>query len=308
MEKLSSIEKEWKAVRTQVGFLDLSHQGKILVEGKDRASFLHNMFSNDIKSLTPGIHRYTTLLTPKGKIISDIDVYAFENYFILELYPENVKKVVDRLNSFIITEDVMLKDVSPLFGHLSFQGPLSNEKILSGNFQAFDHERCGEKGYDFIIPMKNLETQKIQSIGLTTYNILRIEAGIPWYGSELDETIIPNEANLENAISWTKGCYPGQEIVARVKYLGGVQKKLTGIVMEGNVIPQKGDRILKDEKEIGIITSAVYSFQLSCPIALAYLKTASATPDEKIQIHHEDKILNGKVQSLPFYKRQETSS
>jgi len=310
-----SVEAEWKAVRTQLGILDLTHRGKILVKGKDRVGFLHNMLSNDIKNLLPGSYCYAAVLTPKGKMVTDVNVFAFEDYHLLELDEANVGKTSERLSSFIIGEDVEIKDVSLLYGILSLQGPHAEDFLKrlpqdSLNFRAFSHDRTGTGGCDLWVAIENLEKlwnqiqilEKILPIGMSAYETLRIEAGIPVFGKELDENTIPNEANLENAISWTKGCYPGQEIVARIKYRGSVQRILCGLVIKENIVPQRGDKVFKDTNIVGIVTSAVYSFHLASPIALAYLRTVAMAGNE-VHIHHQEKILTGKVQNLPFYTR-----
>ncbi|MBI1871444.1 MAG: hypothetical protein HYS07_09655 [Chlamydiae bacterium] len=308
-----SLLSEWEAVRTQTGILDFSYRGKILVTGKDRMSFLHSMLSNDIKNLAMGSSCYATLLTPKGKIISDLHVFALKDQHLLELDEANLTKVVEHLSKFMITEEVELKNASDLFGILSIQGPRSNEIVqkLSLHQSFFSHERCSREGFDLIIPIENLEKvwdeiqlqEKIQPIGLSAYNMLRIESGIPLFGSELDEGIIPNEANLEKAISWTKGCYPGQEIVARIKYRGGIKRNLCGILLHENSLPQKSDSVFSGDDEIGFITSSTYSLLMKSNIALAFLKVSTTLSDKKIEIHHGEEILKGIVQILPFQSK-----
>jgi folate-binding protein YgfZ len=308
-----STETEWKAVRTHVGTLDLSHRGKILVKGNDRVAFLHSMLSNDIKNLSPGSCCYATILTPKGKIIADLNVFAFEDYHLLELDEVHVEKIIKHLSSFIISEDIEMKDVGSHYGILSLQGPdaeffLKHLPQDNLNFRAFSNDRTGDGGYDLWVTVENLEKlwdqiqtlEKIQPIGLSALEVLRIEAGIPKFNQDLDENTIPNEARLDHAISWTKGCYPGQEIVARIKYRGGVQRILSGLMLKENISPQRGDKVFKDSNIIGIVTSAIYSFYLNCPIALAYLRNTVITGSE-VQIHHQEKILIGKIQNIPFY-------
>jgi aminomethyltransferase len=305
-----SVEKEHQALRQRAGILDFSHRGKIKVSGKDRAAFLHNMLSNDIKGLKPLEVRYAVLLTPKGKIISDLFIYALPDEHLLECGPENTSKIIERLNSFIITEDVHLEDVTEQYALLSLQGPLAVPAISKLNSEAgiqiFQHARLKTPGLDLLIPRSEAVSfweeisrfENFQPVGFSAYEIVRIEDGIPEYGKELDETIIPNEANLEKAISFTKGCYPGQEIVARIKYLGGVQRKLSGLIIEGNEIPEKGTPLFLDETSAGTLTSACYSPSLKSVIGLGYLKASLQSPEITLNAHWKEKNLKTKVRPI----------
>ncbi len=314
-EYFSLPEKEWEAVRTSIGILDFNHVGKILIQGRDRASFLHNMVSNDIKSLSPGSYRYATLLTPKGKMISDLYIYAFENYFLIALNENLVQTVIDKLSAFVISEDVQIQNVTSSYGFLSIQGPQSTTFIKANDLnsfkaQAFLHDRFSEDGYDIWVPIENIIPlwkhlnvgEKITPIGMPTYQILRIEAGIPVFGVDMNENTIPNEANLEKAISWTKGCYPGQEIVARIKYLGNVRKILSGLIFEGEKIPKPQSKVFRDNKEIGNITSSVYSLALKKPIALGIIKKTPTDDGTQIEIEDETQRQAGEIVALPFKK------
>ncbi len=315
-EYFSSPEKEWEAVRTSMGILDLNHVGKILIQGQDRASFLHNMVSNDIKSLLPGNYRYATLLTPKGKMISDLHIYALENHLLIALNENLVQPVIDKLSAFIISEDVQIQDATTSYGLLSLQGPQSTSFAQTINFDSFKtkifpHSRTGEEGYDVWIPTENLiplwkhlkTGEKTTPIGMQAYQILRIEAGIPLFGVDMNQNTIPNEANLENAISWNKGCYPGQEIVARIKYLGGVRKLLSGFILERERVPNPQSKIFRGNKEIGYITSSTHSLALKKPIALGIIKKTDTDDGTQIEIEDGNEKRIGEITTLPFYKK-----
>jgi len=305
-----SVENEYEVLRHQAGILDFSHRGKIKVTGSDRTAFLHNMLSNDIKGLKPLEVRYAVLLTPKGKIISDLFIYAQSDYHLMECASENTLKIIERLNSFIITEDVQLEDVTEQYALVSIQGPLAAPSLAKLNketgIQTFHNTRLRNPGVDLLMARsealrlweKISGFENFQPVGFSAYEIIRIEDGIPEYGKELDESIIPNEAGLENAISYTKGCYPGQEIVARIKYLGGVQKKLCGLTVEGKDIPEKGSSLLTDNANVGILTSACYSPDLKSVIGLGYLKASLQSPETALNIKCHERFLEAKVRSL----------
>lgn len=316
-EYFSSTQEEWRAVHSGVGGIDFSHLGKISVRGKDRTAFLHNMLSNDIQSLKPGSHCYAALLTPKGKMISDLHVFAFENYFLIALNEGLVQTVIEKLSSFIISEDVVFQDSSSSFGLLSIQGPesgkfLKNFPTESFNVKVFPNPRCTEEGYDLFVPIENLAglwsalttAQKMIPVGQAAYDILRIEAGIPLFGQDMDENTIPNEALLEKAVSWTKGCYPGQEVVARIKYRGGVTKMLSGLLISENKEPPPvGSKIFKNSELVGNVTSSCYSFALKSSIAMSLIKKIAAENGTSIQIEHQGKQWPAKIKNLPFCSR-----
>lgn len=148
---------------------------------------------------------------------------------------------------------------------------------------------------------------RLKPFGLNALETLRIEAGIPLFNVDMDEHTIPVEANLDKAISYDKGCYIGQETIARIKFRGHVNKSLTGFVMNEDVIPQKGDKVIvtieNTEHEIGVITSACFSPTLNRPIAMGYIKIAHNKPDEVIYIESNSEKLSAQITNLPFYRK-----
>ena len=311
----SHIESEWEAVRKRVGVLDLGYRGKIRVSGRDRASFLNNILSNDIKNLRPGHCCHAAFLTPQGKMVTDMNVFVFENDHVLEIDRVLLNPVMEKLKTFVVMDDVVFSDDTDSCVILSFQGSLAGEvlKELEEKFQnihVFSSQRTGEAGFDAWILMKDMASfctglqavQEIQPVGFQAYNILRIEAGIPWFGMDMNEENFPMEVGLTDAISSTKGCYLGQEAIAKLKKQGGVRKHLMGIVITGEIVPLCGDRILVKGEEVGVITSAVYSYYLKKPIALGYLP--SAIVSENVQIIHNSQKIDGQVQTLPFYRKK----
>lgn len=324
---------ECEAVRKGVGILDLSSRGKIEVSGKDRCSFLHRVLSNDIQSLGLGRGAYAALLNAQGKILADMSVYIFANTILLETEAGLEKKVITLLQKLHVTEDVAFRDVTQDWVLISIQGPKSDALIgalIHGPVmveQEFDNTNfmiqdipatlirrsvTGEKGFHFLTSKENgeiivkriLEVGKlygIKPVGAGAYEILRIEAGIPRYGIDMDENVMLPETGLETvAASETKGCYPGQEVVAKIKTYGGLNRKLSGLVFDKTSLPRTGDKILKDGQEVGFITSACHSPTLGKGIAFGFLKKGYFDSSQDITISSCPDIQAKVISVLPY--------
>jgi folate-binding protein YgfZ len=175
--------------------------------------------------------------------------------------------------------------------------------------------RTGEEGYDIFVGSdlavrlwelltNNGEEFGIKPIGLEAMETRRIEAGIPRYGFDMDESTIPIEAGLWHAISFDKGCYVGQEVVARIKWRGHVNRHLAGFVIEGKELPKSGDKLMHGEREIGQITSSVFSPALKKGIALGYIRREFIEPGTKVSVRlGEGKIGSAEVVKTPFYEK-----
>ena len=326
---------ECEAVRKGVGILDLSHRGKIEVSGKDRVSFLHRVLSNDIQSLGLGTGAYAMLLNAQGRILADVNVFVFANTLLLDTEGGLQKKIVEALEKLHVTEEVGFRDMTDEWILVSLQGPKAqalvttfihgpvtlldefnhtNVTILDTPATLIRRSVTGEKGFHLLIPKERgepivkriLEIGKmygIRPVGSSAYEILRIEAGIPRYGIDMDENVMLPETGLEGiAASETKGCYPGQEVVARIKTYGGLLRKLSGLVFDKGALPKTGEKVFKDREEIGFITSACHSPTLGKGLALAYLKKGYFNQEIQALINSTSQAIPAKVISLPFYK------
>ena len=322
-------QKEYAAVRGSVGFLDLSYRGKLEATGPDRITFLHSMISNDVQGLANFTGRYATLLTPTGKIVSDFYYYVFPEFVLIDIEPGLVPKTMEMLEKYIIMDEVDFKDISDDIAHLSLHGPRSPELIRqlfclpgpSAQYQVQETEWEGartwlirkseleEDGYEILLSEKAAPSLreavmeaasgelKLLRVGQEARNILRVENGVPWYGVDMDESHYPMEARLDNAISLTKGCYLGQEVVARATNLGGVPKLLIGLKLRSDFAAPRKARVLdKEGKPMGSVTSSVFSLRLQTPIALAYLKRAFAAPGTLCQVEiSPEKLVSAEV-------------
>ena len=320
--------EEHAAVRHAVGFLELSYRGKVEITGPDRVTFFHSLISNDVEGLPEFSGRYGTLLTPTGKIVSDFYYYRFPEFLLVDIEPALVPKTMETLENYIIMDEVYLKDISDDVAHFSVQGPCSSELVeklfgLPGPLPQYRVQETKWEGEWTWIIGKNELAQAgceimvselkaaslrrailgsgarwgIRQVSAEARNILRLEAGIPWYGVDMDESHYPMEARLDGAISLTKGCYVGQEVVARATNLGGVPKLLMGLKLQGDSIPPRGSRVLEsDGKQIGTITSGVFSPQLQTAIAFAYLKRNFALPGSICNIEiSKQELVSGEI-------------
>lgn len=308
--------EEYQAVREAVGFLDLSDRGKIEVTGPDRVTFLHSMISNDVEELPEWAGRYGTFLTARGRIISDFFYYKFPDELIMDISTDLLARTIERLEKHIVMDQVNLKDVSSDSEHFSLQGPAASDlvqEVFGDSAPATPYavqdvtwqestlwlirkDELAVSGFEMILPgqiassLKGVLQEKGSSLGLRELgrearNILRLEAGIPWYGVDMNENRYPMEARLQEAISLTKGCYVGQEVVAKATHTGGVSNLLMGLKIKEDRIPPHDSPVLNDEgRQIGTVTSAVFSPRWQCSIAFAYLKRAFARPGQLCQV------------------------
>jgi folate-binding protein YgfZ len=287
------------------------------------------MLSNDIKALRPGTGCYAALLTRQGQIQSDLHVYAFAEELLLECPVAGSQAVLENLNRFIVGDMVTIEDLTGDLSLLSLQGPLSRQQMEitvesplvgmaplehrtvergSGKWVVVRRDRTGCDGYDLWLPRQDtpgvwsqwVGTSRIRAVGHTAFNWLRTEAGIPWYGIDMTERNLPMEMGLDAAISMTKGCYRGQEIVARVTHRGHLDRKLAGVAVESPAVPAAGAEVQSDHARIGSVTSAILSPRLSRPLALCILKTAYLKPGTRVEVACGNSNCPAEVVALPL--------
>lgn len=328
------VGEEYQAVRGSVGLIDCSHWGKVVLSGQDRAKFLHNVTSNEIVSLKEGEGSYNTILTPKGRMLSSFWVHVFKDSLLLVLDHLQVKQLLELLDKYTFVSEVKMEDSTPDWGVLLLAGPsaasVANavlgqapKPLQPGHF--FIADVCGEKtlfvntpttgGPEFTIYVRSEGLKAlwehfmekgasfgIRPVGQEVVKVLRIEAGFPLYGVDMDDFIIPIEAGLdERAISYTKGCYVGQEVIARIKTYGHVNKHLVGFILQGEALPLHGSKIFdQQEKEVGWITSVVRSPGLDKVIALGYLRTQVSSPGTELVVASGEERIPATVSALPF--------
>jgi folate-binding protein YgfZ len=303
--------REHAALRESAGVLDLSFRSRICMTGADRVRFLNGQVTNDVKRLKLGEGCYAALVTAKGKLQSDLNIYALAEELLLDFEPGLTAAITERLEKYVIADDVQVVDASSAYGLLSVQGPkaeivirsiglfsevpakamsfISVNDVTVGEIYLVNQPRVGFSGFDLFVPVPSLGAVMDKLIaaakeiggcacGWQALETVRIEAGIPRFGVDMDETNLAPEAGIENrAISYAKGCYIGQEVIARVRTYGQVTKALRGLRLAADleILPVRGDKLFHDGKEVGYVTSVMGSPALNANIALGYVRKES---------------------------------
>lgn len=326
--------REYRVVRSAAGLIDLSHRALLQLTGPDRLSFLQGMLSNDLRSLQPFDGQHATLLTQQGKVVADVRVLCSLNSFYLDCWEHLKGKIIDHLNRYLVADEVEITDRSQEYTMLSVQGPNAADLVrsLAGSSELPQRPRqhamvtiegaavcvvcdsdTGEPGFDLIVPRSHLLTiaQRLTEtgkriaaawIGEDAHDVLRIEAGVPRYGIDFSEDNLLLEVGLDDAVSFTKGCYLGQEVVERIRSRGHVNKSLVGLRLAAKEQVSAGDLILAGEKETGQITSWTDSPALGVTIALGYVHKDHGHTGAALQIRHGAKLFAATVSDLPFVK------
>ena len=325
---------DYAAARHRAAFADRSDRGRLIVSGADRASYLQGLLTNDVAALKAGEGCYAAYLTAQGRMIADMSVHELGDVMLLALAGDVKDAVMAKLDQFIFTEDVQLGDVTGAFAQFVVVGPEAARAVASalggvsadtlaalpenGNVRVQSARGpaivtrvadAGEPGFDVYVERERAAamTSALMGDGVpemdeATAEALRIEAGVPRFHRDMDEETIPLEAGIEGrAISFTKGCYVGQEVVIRVLHRGHgrVARKLVGIAMAGAQAPAVGARIRIGDREIGEVTSSTMSPALQRPIGLGYVHRDFVEPGTAVVV--ED--VPGEVTKLPFVAR-----
>ncbi|HKG81160.1 MAG TPA: glycine cleavage T C-terminal barrel domain-containing protein, partial [Pyrinomonadaceae bacterium] len=293
---------EYAAVREGgAGLIDLSSRGRIRVSGSEATMFLNGLITNDIKALAENRWMPAAFPTVQGRLIGAVRVVRTDGAaFLIDTDAESHEAVLKTVARFTLAGDFHVSDVTAETALLTVQGKRATE-VVDGVFERSfsDVPRNGvietewqnasvtiihathtaEDGFDIVIdsahaaPLRqSLMDAGAQPVGEDALEILRVEAGIARYGRDMDETNIVTETNLDDAVSYTKGCYVGQEIIVRIKHRGHVAKKLTGLRFETDQRVEPGTIIKSlDNNEIGRVTSTVISPQVGS-IGLGYVR------------------------------------
>lgn len=334
---------EHAALRDTAGVFDLGFRSRLCLTGGDRRKFLHGQVTNDVNGLQVGQGCYAALVNAKGRMQSDLNIYRLPDELLLDFEPGLQDAVAQRLDKYIIADDVQIVDVTPHYGLLSVQGPKADQVIrqpdlgvslpaglmtfqsirdeILGEIYLMNSPRTGGSGFDLFVPCPALgvvlealiAAAKVvggRACGWQALEIARIEAGIPRYGADMDETNLPPEAGIEDrAISYTKGCYIGQEVIARIRTYGQVAKTLRGLRLADDLatLPAKGDKLFKDGKEVGYVTSTCKSPTLKANLALGYVRREANQPGLELALNTAAGNSPLKVVALPF-GRAETAA
>jgi folate-binding protein YgfZ len=333
---------EYAAVRTRVGVIDRGDHGVIAVTGRDRATFLHALLSNEIKALGPGEGCAAALLDVHGKVQVLVRVWVLEERILLVTPPGRSASTLEALDAYLFSEKVSLEDASGEFALLLLAGPEApslGRRLSEGTIPA-DRAWAGVTATVEAIPVRLVRgggdsgepelwivgpaaagpalweaavTAGAQPVGLTAFESLRIETGTPVLGHDVDAAVLLPEIPFEHLLSYTKGCYPGQEVVVRVRDRGHVNRLLRGVLLEGRTVPPPGAEVVTvgpagatapesppEPAVIGRVTSATWSLGLDRPIALAFVRRTHAEPGTRVGIRSAQATIAATVSALPF--------
>jgi folate-binding protein YgfZ len=319
---------EYRAVREGLGLVDRRDHGVVEVTGRDRAAFLHALLSNDVKGRAPGQGCAATLLDVHGKVQVVLLVWVLDDRILLVAPPGMAQKVLEALDNYLFSEKVELRDASEESALFLLAGPRAHATVerLTGarpGDAAWSHVAATLEGTALRLVSGGGETggpevwvvaaardgarvrdvlvgAGARSVGLTALESLRIEAGTPLFGHDVDPAVLLPEIPFENLVSYTKGCYPGQEVVVRIRDRGHVNRHLRGLVLEGDAVPPRDAEVLAGDAAAGAVTSAAWSFGLQRPIALALLRRQHAEPGTAVAVRLGERVVPARVSGLPF--------
>lgn len=323
---MAEIEREYAAARTGAVMMDASAWGRLRLTGSTRLDFLHRLSTNDVAKLQPGQGAATIFTTPIARIIDRTIVYARKDDVLLITSRGNQGRVAQWLRKYIFfNDDVQVKDVTAETAMIAVYGVGAAEAIRQiGGEDLSDlplhHWRAvrvsdtdtliaradpiGGGGFHLIgdgaslAPVgKALASAGVASLSEATYQVLRVEAGRPEFGRELGDDYIPLEANLWGEVSFTKGCYTGQEIIARMESRHRLAKQLTGLRFAAEVtLPAT---LWAGDAEIGVVTSVAHSPALGW-IGLGYVKPAQGTAGQLVESRGGERRVEAQTCALPF--------
>ncbi len=287
------------------GLLDLSDRGRIAVTGPDRVSWLHGMVTADVKRLAPGTGCPAAMVTAKGRLVALARVFARPDALWLDLDGPRAQPAIDHLRRFLVMEDCAVTDASAGTALLGLHGPGATALLrsIAPELPEFDEyaqatvtaagqeavvigsRELGLPGLDLWLAASSapevwraLREAGAVPIGRDAAEVLRVEAGRPRFGAELDEETLPLEAGLDRAVSYDKGCYVGQEVIARVTYRGHVNRKLVGLWIEGTAPAAARAALSADGSPAGEVRTSLVSPRFRRPIALAYVRRDRIAP------------------------------
>ena len=326
---------EYQALRESVAVFDLSYRGRLCLTGADRVRFLNGQVTNNVKDLRVGQGCYAALVTAKGKLQSDLNIFVLPDELLLDFEPGLVEPVTQRLEKFIIADDAQVVDAGLYYGLLSVAGPRAGAAIerlglnwklpaeprdstsskdgTLGEIYLMNQPRAGAAGYDLFVPLSSQGALMDKLIaaakelggrvcGWQAMETARIEAGVPRFGADMDESNLAPECLGEAAISYSKGCYIGQEVIARVRTYGQVAKSLCGLRLADDLklLPVKGDKLFHEGKEVGFVTSAVASPRHQANLALGYVRKEANAVGTELEVRLGEGSARARIAEIPF--------
>ncbi|MCI0332546.1 MAG: hypothetical protein L0228_04915 [Planctomycetes bacterium] len=290
MTRHATFEQQYDALRHGCGMVVLEHWSSVTLTGADRKAFFNNFCTNDVKILTPGESCEAFVTNVKGRILAHGLVSCRENELVFLGTPNQSPRLIEHLDRYVIREDVQLRDTTAerKYVLLSGQAPAlstsEGHSLVPWNLIGGDNVGILElSSHAFDAAVGQLADRDWVAVDWHVFTAARIEAGTPLFGVDFDEHNFPQEVGRDReAISFTKGCYLGQETVARIDALGHVNQKIVGVRFFGTDVPSAGAELSKDGAKVGAITAAAFSPRLGAPLALAMVRREANTPGTRL--------------------------
>lgn len=324
----SLLEDGLRALRTHAVTSDLTGRGSLAVTGPDAAELLHGLLTNDVKALGPGSGCHAALLTPKGKMRAEMAVLRTDAEILLDCESSLAAPLLVALSGYVPFSRSTLEDRTAGTGVVHVEGPaapglLAAAGLAEPSAEPYSHResaadgvpvrvvrlsRAGESGFDLLAHREDaprlaalVARHGATPAGPEVFEAGRIEAGLPRWGAELDESVLPNEAWLERtAISYTKGCYLGQETVARLKTYGHVNRHLVALLLPSGSAVGPGAPVLSGGEKVGSVTSAADSPLRGRRVALAFVKREHEEPGTRLTVETGSGGVEAVVAAVPL--------
>jgi len=313
------LPEHYDAARNHAAVVRQDWMGLLKLSGPERQSWLQGMVTNEVEKLAPGQGCYAGHLNAQGRLVAQMIVLITEEDVWLLVERSATAKLAAVFDKLIIMEDVQVRDTSDEYAVLGLIGPKAAEvlKTWSGttlpNTPLYRHLSTSygriistDLGFTVIVPredadryLRELTAAGAVEVDQDTWNIVRTEAGLPQYGIDIDETTTLPEVG-PRGISYDKGCYIGQEVVARIKYIGHVNRCFVGVICEGLVIPDIRSTVQMNGKDVGYVTTGVLSPGLGKPVALGFVNRASAEPGTAVVVAGKRGPISAVIASLPL--------
>jgi folate-binding protein YgfZ len=301
---------EYRSARESVALIDKNYRAYLSFTGPDRVRYLNAILTNNIKDLATGRGIVSLLLNPQGHILAEIETYAFADRLLCVSYAMIRERLIEWLEKYIIMDDVTLTDETSRYGTIALEGPKAAalaKEVSGADITKYEELSChagkagsvpcflvkrspgGVAGVEFLAAIEKLaEVWQVLSdavrwhdgvaMGFSALSGLRLAQGVPWFGYDFDEKQIPHEAGLQDShISYTKGCYTGQEIVERVRSRGQVNRSRVEMEFSGNVVPEADTPLTVDGKEVGYVTRAARTWDPARILGMGYLRKEAGT-------------------------------
>ena len=300
-----------RALTEAAGAVRRGDRGVLSVTGSDRLTWLQGLLTNDVLALPIGGVCEAAYLTPQGRMISEMRVFNLPEAVLLDIPASLAESLHKRLDQLLFSEDANITNQSPSLVVVDLHGPTA--PIVAEGLEMWRHDAFDVPGLTAFVPtalvdafLADLKARGAVEVTLETLDVLRVEAGRPAFLVDMDEHTIPLEAGLEErAISFTKGCYVGQEVIVRVMHRGGgrVARKLVGLRFAKGELPKPGSPIHSQDRELGRLTSVVWSPALGAGIGLGYVHRDFVTPGTQLSVPGATVVLDAEVTALPFVSR-----